>query len=140
MTVFDKRFESKSHIWKTPKYLYDELNKEFHFQLDPCTTYNNLNCKYFFTEKEDGLKQDWKSMTAYVNPPYGRELAKWAKKCYEEWMKGSTIVLLLQTNRTNTKWFHKYVYKKAELRFLDHRLQFEGASDKIPTPYMLAVY
>lgn len=139
-TKFHKKFLSKSHVWKTPKYLFDIIDKEFNIDLDPCTTNNNLNCEYHFTEKEDGLKQDWKGLTAYINPPYGKDLQKWVKKAYEEWQKGSTVIMLLQTTRTNTKWFHKYINNKAEIRFLDHRIKFDGAEDYIPTPYMFVIW
>jgi phage N-6-adenine-methyltransferase len=137
---FGLKFLSKSHVWKTPKYLFDIINKEFNIELDPCTTENNLHCKYYFTEKEDGLNQDWKGLTAYINPPYGKELVKWVKKSYEESLKGSTVIMLLQTTRTNTKWFHKYINNKAEIRFLDHRIKFDGANDFIPTPYMFVIW
>ncbi len=63
-------FNSNKYDWNTPKDLYNKLNEEFNFELDPCTTTNNLNCNHYFTKEQDGLKQDWKKLRAFVNPPY----------------------------------------------------------------------
>lgn len=52
-------FSSKSVEWATPTALFDELNKEFHFDLDPCSTHENAKCEHHFTKEEDGLKQSW---------------------------------------------------------------------------------
>lgn len=52
-------FSSNSELWETPQKLFDCLDREFHFTLDPCATKENAKCALFFTEKEDGLKQNW---------------------------------------------------------------------------------
>lgn len=52
-------FSSKTPEWFTPQDLFDDLNLEFNFTLDPCATPENAKCKKFFTKHEDGLKQDW---------------------------------------------------------------------------------
>ena len=75
---------SNSNEWTTPQNFYDELNKEFHFTLDPCSTTENHKCKKYFTKKENGLLQSWKNEIVFCNPPYGRELPNWVKKAYEE--------------------------------------------------------
>ena len=55
-------FSSKSDEWETPQELFDELNKEFNFTLDPCATDENHKCEKYYTIKEDGLIQDfWRS-------------------------------------------------------------------------------
>lgn len=50
---------SNSNEWTTPQTLFDELNREFNFTLDPCATNENAKCKKYFTINEDGLIQDW---------------------------------------------------------------------------------
>lgn len=50
---------SNSNEWATPQDFFDELNNEFHFTLDPCSTHENHKCSKYFTQKEDGLKQSW---------------------------------------------------------------------------------
>lgn len=47
-------FSSKTNEWYTPQYLFDELNKEFNFTLDPCATLENHKC-----EKILHVKRRW---------------------------------------------------------------------------------
>lgn len=54
--------KSKSDKWITPKDLYDELNKEFNFNFDPCPIDYNEN-------SPNGLNIEWGSST-FCNPPY----------------------------------------------------------------------
>jgi site-specific DNA-methyltransferase (adenine-specific) len=81
-------FSSNSNEWGTPQELYDELNKEFNFTLDPCSTEQNHKCEKFYTQEDDGLSKSWVNEVAFVNPPYGREIGLWVKKCYEESVSG----------------------------------------------------
>ena len=73
---------SKSNEWATPQAFFDELNKEFNFTLDPCSTHENAKCEKHFTIEEDGLKQDWSKDIVFCNPPYGTEISKWVEKAY----------------------------------------------------------
>ena len=77
-------FSSNSNEWGTPQKLFDELNKEFDFTLDPCATIENHKCNKFYTAENNGLDKSWKNEIAFVNPPYGREIGKWVEKCYKE--------------------------------------------------------
>lgn len=52
-------FSSKSMEWATPQDFFDELDKEFHFTLDPCADDQNHKCSRYFTEKDNGLEQNW---------------------------------------------------------------------------------
>lgn len=45
--------------WGTPQELYDELDKEFKFTLDPCSSDTNYKHPNHFTVKENGLLQNW---------------------------------------------------------------------------------
>ena len=79
----------------------------------------------------------------FCNPPYGREIGKWVQKAYEEAMHGTTIVLLIPA-RTDTSYFHDYIYGKAEIRFIRGRLRFtdeDGVSaGPAPFPSRVAIY
>ena len=127
-------FSSKTPEWTTPQELFDALNAEFHFTLDPCATKENAKCKKFFTAKEDGLKQNWKGESVFMNPPYGHEIGAWVDKISKE--KG---VALLPA-RTDTRWFHDFIYGKAEIRFLKGRLKFGGSKNSAPFPSMVVVF
>jgi site-specific DNA-methyltransferase (adenine-specific) len=102
----DVMFSSDSMEWETPQWLFDELDKEFHFDLDPCSTHENAKCKLHYTKEEDGLLQDWTGHRVFCNPPYGREIGKWVKKAYES----KCLTVMLIPARTDTKWFHQYIY------------------------------
>ena len=74
----------------------------------------------------------------FCNPPYGRELPKWVKKCYEE-SRHADVVMLIPA-RTDTRWFHDYIYGKAEIRFIKGRLKFGNAKQSAPFPSMVVIY
>ena len=114
---------------RTPINLFNEINEEFHFELDPCTSTgkpNNLHTPYYFLfPKQDGLKEDWsKYKSVFVNPPF-KYAHQWIKKCYEESKKGCTVVVLLPS-KTETAWWHDYALKADEIRFIRRRVTFEG--------------
>lgn len=132
----DLMFSSKTDLWATPQYLFDELNEEFNFTLDPCATADNAKCKKYYTIEDDGLSKDWSNDIVFMNPPYGREIKKWMKKAYES----NTTVVCLVFARTDTKWFHDYVYGKAEIRFIKGRVKFGDGKNSAPFPSMIAIY
>lgn len=115
--------------WETPWALFNELDKEFHFTLDPCSSDSNAKCKKHYTIKENGLKQSWKDEIVFCNPPYGSEIKHWVKKAHDEWKNNYATVVMLIPARTDTKYFHDYIYKQAELRFIKGRVKFEICGD-----------
>lgn len=52
-------FSQASDEWSTPQDVYDKLDAEFHFTLDPCSTDENHKCALYFTQSENGLLQNW---------------------------------------------------------------------------------
>ena len=130
---------SNTPEWATPQGFFDDLNAEFHFTLDPCSTHENAKCEKHYTKEDDGLSKSWGGNRVYCNPPYGRELPKWVKKCYEESLNGSLVVMLIPA-RTDTRWFHDYIYGKAEIRFIKGRLKFGNAKQSAPFPSMVVVF
>ena len=134
-------FSSKIDEWSTPQDFFDELNKEFNFTLDPCATPENAKCEKYYTKEDDGLKQDWSGETVFCNPPYGRAIKDWVKKCYEESKKPNTTVVMLIPARTDTSYFHDYIYHKAkEIRFIRGRLKFGNAKNSAPFPSMVVIF
>ena len=128
-------FSSKKEEWETPQNLFDELNKEFSFDVDVCALPENAKCKKFFTPEENGLQKNWGG-TCWCNPPYGRKIGEWVKKASES---NATVVMLLPA-RTDTKWFHEYIYGKAEVRFIKGRLKFGDAKNAAPFPSMIVIF
>jgi phage N-6-adenine-methyltransferase len=130
--------------WCTPQDFFDALNTEFNFVLDPAATDKTAKCELYYTPETDGLSQSWdRGGAVFCNPPYGREIGKWVKKAFEEARGGYPVVLLIPA-RTDTTYFHDYIYGKAEIRFIRGRLRFtddEGnAADPAPFPSMVVIY
>lgn len=132
-------FSSKTDLWATPQDFFDKLNEEFHFNLDPCALPSNAKCSTYFTPIQNGLIQDWSGFRVFCNPPYGKEIKKWVKKCYDEAQKGTLIVLLIPA-RTDTTYFHNFIYHKAEIRFIKGRLRFGNANNSAPFPSMIVIW
>lgn len=131
-------FSSRTGEWETPQRLFEQLDRTYSFTLDACATAENAKCAKYYTPEEDGLAQPWEGRV-WCNPPYGREIGKWVKKAWESTRSGATVVMLLPA-RTDTKWFHRYLYGKAELRFLEGRIKFSGSRNSAPFPSMVAVF
>ena len=131
-------YTSATQEWATPQTVFDELDAEFHFTLDPCSTHENAKCEKHYTMEDDGLSHSWTGETVFCNPPYN-QLAKWAKKCHDEYRNGTTVVMLTPA-RTDTRWFHNYIYGKAELRFIQGRLKFGNARYNAPFPSMIVIF
>ena len=129
-------FSSQTDLWSTPQDFYDKLHNEFGFTLDPCSTDDNHKCDKYFTLNDNGLKQDWSNYTVFMNPPYGRVIGDWVRKANES---NTTVVCLLPA-RTDTRWFHDYIYHRAEIRFIKGRLKFGGQKNSAPFPSMVVIF
>ena len=107
-------FSSKSDEWETPQELFDELNKEFNFEVDAAASDENHKCDIYFKKNPDPFHCD--GLTADV--------------------------VMLVPARTDTKWFHDYIYNKenVEIRFLNGRLKFGNAKNSAPFPSMIVVF
>ena len=132
-------FSSKSDEWETPQNIFDSLNDEFDFNLDPCASDEIHKCEKYFTMQDDGLQQDWEGYRVFCNPPYS-EISSWVKKSYEESLKPNTVVVMLIPARTDTKYFHDYIYHRSEIRFVKGRIKFSNAKFNAPFPSMIVIF
>ena len=137
--VNESFYSSKSDEWATPQEVFDELDKEFHFNLDPCATSENHKCETFYTLQDNGLERSWGGYRVFCNPPYSK-MTKWVEKCYREGCKDNTTVVLLIPSRTDTRYFHDFIYQRAEIRFIKGRLRFNGHTDPAPFPSMVVIF
>jgi hypothetical protein len=95
----------------TPQSFFDQLNAEFGFH----------------------------SRSVRVRAKY-KVLREWDRKCYEASRAGALVVLLAHA-RTDTRWFHDWVYRKAdEIRFVRGQLKFGDGKQSAPFPSMVAIY
>jgi len=142
-------FSKQSDEWSTPLTLFKKLDEEFHFKTDPCTTKDNpLGCEVFYTKEIDGLKEHWFGNT-FINPPYSK-IGEWVRAArlrqtdfydYYKPKHVGTIVMLIPA-RTDTRWFHEYIYKKpdVEIRFIKGRLKFGNSKNSAPFPSMIVIF
>lgn len=52
-------YSSKTDQWATPLDLFQKLDQEFHFNLDPCADETNHKCENYYTKADNGLEKDW---------------------------------------------------------------------------------
>jgi len=112
--------------WQTPQWLFDILDKEFHFTLDVCASEFNHKCPEYYTKKQDGLKQNWNG-SCWMNPPYGREIKEWMTKARIE-SENEAVVVCLVPARTDTEWWWDNCIN-GEIRFIKGRLKWQENSD-----------
>lgn len=133
--------------WATPDEFYgwaDELALNLYgrgFDLDVAATKENTKCVEFFTKEDDALKQDWSGRICWCNPPYSN-IASFAKHFSDNSYKGAMLV----PSRTDTKWFHSYIWYDCQPRegvrihFIKGRLKFGGSKNSAPFPSMLVFF
>lgn len=119
-------FSSITDHWSTPESIYSILDSEFHFKDDPCPLNGN-----------GGLNRPWIS-PVFCNPPYS-EISAWLKYGYLQSLEGKIVVFLIPS-RTDTKYWHDYVMKAEEIRFIKGRLKFGGSKSSAPFPSCIVVF
>lgn len=139
---WDTLWSSKKQDWTTPQDLFDNLNEEFHFNIDLAANSSNTKCERFLGPGspicEDFFKIECINDIAWLNPPYGKDLYKWVEKAYKESLNGNTVVLLLPS-RTDVKWFHDFCLK-GEIRFLKGRLKFGESKNSAPFGSIIVIF
>lgn len=113
--------------WRTPKAFYQALNAEFSFDFDPCPPQSEF----------DGLSVEWGERN-FINPPF-KGIAKWIAKGWAEAMKGKLAVFLIPA-RTDTRYWHDYCMKAAEIRFIKGRLHYDDSKAPAPFPSCVVVF
>lgn len=122
----DKAYiKSQRTKWATPQDFFDELDAEYHFDLDVCAEPWSAKCGQYYAEIDNGIISPWAPCRCWLNPPFGpgSPILPWVKKAYEESLLGATVVAILPSS-TDTAWFHDWVFQKAKIRFIRGRVQF----------------
>lgn len=130
---------SNSDEWSTPQEIFDSLDQEFHFTLDPCATDANHKAPVYFTREQNGLDVSWGGHRVFCNPPYS-QISRWVEKAYYEGCKDNTVVVLLIPSRTDTQYFHNYILHRSEIRFIQGRIKFGEAKYNAPFPSMIVIF
>jgi phage N-6-adenine-methyltransferase len=142
MANFFGKFNSNKQEWETPLSLFKKLDDEFHFNFDLAADNENKKCENFFNENDNALDKSW-SGVCWLNPPYGNaeyKLENWIKKAFEETKHNDCVVVMLVPARTNTRWWHNYCMKSAEIKFICGRPKFGDAKHGLPQPLAVVVF
>lgn len=119
-------FSNVTEHWPTPRAVYESLDREFHFTLDPCPLQSRA---------PDGLLRSWWGEQVYCNPPYGPGIEKWLRRSND-----ATLAVYLLPARTDTKWWHNWAMLADEVRFVRGRLKFGEAKCGAPFPSVILIF
>ena len=136
--IHEGMFTSERGDWATPTGFFDLVAREFSFTLDAAASHGNAKVEAFYTEEDNGLTKPWRGVV-WCNPPYGRQIGEWVRKGFTAAQDGATVVMLIPA-RTDTAYWHDYVMRAAEVRFLRGRLVFDGGGSNAPFPSALVVF
>lgn len=145
-------FSKASDEWATPQAFFDELDAEFNFAADLAATDENSKCDgcYLGGDHGDSLSSAWHELPGrdalWLNPPYS-QCAEFIAKASREAILGCTVVCLVPS-RTDTKWWHTYVWDQAlyrprpgvEIRFVKGRLKFGDSQNSAPFPSVVVIF
>jgi hypothetical protein len=125
-------FSSKTPEWYTPesqvKLALRAMDVE-RFDLDRCSPSQtgegtHVPANVYYTKELDGLAQQWHGKV-WINPPYGREIAKWAAKLYQEYNAGRvTEAVALVPSRLDTNWFQDTLLVSGCIALIAGRIKF----------------
>ena len=130
--------EDYTDIWLTPPEIIQALGQ---FDLDPCAHIEQPweTAKTMYTIEDDGFSKEWFGRV-WMNPPYS-EIGRWMQKLCNH---GNGIALTFA--RTETHYFHNYVWGKATaVFFFDGRIFFHRgngvkAKNNAGAPSVLIAY
>lgn len=118
------RYNGNGRHWATPPEVFEPLDREFNFTLDPCAQPHTAKCARFYTEEDDGLSKSWAGERVFLNPPYGREVYAWTRKARDEAANNGALVVALLPASCDLKWWHEDVVGHAEVRFIRGRVRY----------------
>ena len=137
-------YSSNLQEWETPKALFAYLDKIFNFTIDLAASEQNALCPQYYTEEMDALNKPWLGR-CFVNPPF-RLAGQFFKKASEEIIKDyCEVIVSLTPCRTDTAYFHKYVFPvAAEIWLIEGRVNyvnpFKDYKDRPPFPSMICIF
>jgi len=120
--------------YRTPDYVFDYYNKQYHFVCDVAASDEDHKCEYYFIKEENGLITPWCSSN-FCNPPYskknGNYLGDWVYRGFEGIDLWQTSLFILPLGFTS-KWFNEFVKGKARVELPDERICFINPETGLP--------
>jgi phage N-6-adenine-methyltransferase len=139
---------SGENEWYTPVRYLDAARKVLGgIDLDPASSdlaQRNVGAKRYFTQKHDGLKQDW-SGTVWLNPPYAQPLiGQFLTKLVDAYDRGRvTSAIALTNNATETAWGNAILQAATSVCFVKGRIKFlnrDGIEEHTPLQGQMFCY
>lgn len=148
MSNLDVMYSSGKDDWGTPINLFESLHKEFNFNLDGAANESNHLCSEWLGPGglyQDALLHEWGSRNVFLNPPYS-QCKQFIAKAVEQSISNSAFVCALIPARTDTKFWHDYIWDTtisafyphvSQCRFIKGRLKFtvDGKPSKNSAPF-----
>lgn len=122
-------YDSETHSWMTDPRIVDAvldfIDKEV-FTADLACSIKNIPAILYFTEQMDSLQSNWPtSGDLWLNPPYGRILEKFVRKCAEHHIKYPNCrIWLILPVRSEVKYYHEAIYQQSTFTFFFAKKQF----------------
>ena len=133
--VFRRKTKMDSDTWATPPYIVEWVQSQMgwpSFDFDPCASDKTTKAPAYITlQTGDGLRDEWRGSTVWLNPPYS-EQGRWLGRAAAETMKGKRVAALVLPS-WDTKYWRDAVWLHAkEVWMLEGRIAFEN--DGVPMP------
>jgi hypothetical protein len=121
--------QDSDHV-QTPLYIKERIFEKYGPFLDVCP----------YQSEKDYLNERWVG-TVFCNPPYSNPIP-FIKKGFWHWKDGNTCIFLLKQHSTffSAEWVHNYILGKALIYPFNHRIQFQGYSEKARFSNLLVVF
>jgi len=130
MTDLSLHFSSAREDWITPRPIFETRHAEHCFDVDLAAhSLNHRLPRYFGQggEHSNALVVPWAQLRGWLNPPYGRGLGRWLAKAARDAKRGG-LVDMLNPARTDTRWWHRWVMRKARrVQLVEGRIVFDLA-------------
>src|ERR1035437_7030314 len=141
MAIIKSMVSSKTNEWATPSKLFNYLNKEFNFTLDPCCTHENAKCVKHYTMEDNGLSKSWYNEVVFINPPYGGHTKEWLEKVEKESHENNAVCVCLIVSATDRSYWHDNICQKSqEIRFMRGRVKFGTSKETAPFASALVIF
>lgn len=141
-------FSSRKMDWRTPPEVFAFFNERYAFGFDAAARPDNALLPDFIPPEVDALSVRWRDLfpdatAAWVNPPYGRGIESWMRKCASEAESGLLVGALIFA-RTDTRWWHDHVMKARTVWLIKGRIRFLGddgqPGNSAPAPSAFVVW
>lgn len=117
--------------WQTPDDLWNALNLDHGFDLDPCAPKGYERPVKFYTIDDDGLSKPWNGIV-FCNPPWS-EIQTWLTKGWEEFKaRRSRRIVWLLPSRTGTAWWLNFYTNDYQVIWIRGKFKFKGAKHNCP--------